>query len=256
VNTTMTITNVTFEDVLAVVGPPAGPLQLGASGWEDEYAFFRKIATGDWRELRNEKVQPGFWRFLTTRPSNVAFSPCGWSAPSEHSALVSTRCLWAGIRLGLGAQGRHQPAPDIVPETEVTVRAKLAGAALPPSLTVHEGDHRPLAADGVPPRFGASPLFTPSVRVSARWRSGSDQCPTRARGGARHPLRTGAPHADGPRRDLGAYATVPTYPDRALARPRTITMMDRTTRNEIFRLVESSGRVDQAMALVALRETD
>jgi hypothetical protein len=140
VNTTMTITNATFEDVLAVTGPPTGLLQLVASGWEDEHAFFWKIATGDWIELRNEKVQPGFWRFLTTRPANVAFSPCGWSAPSESSAFVATRGLWAGIRLGLGAQGRHQPAPDIVPETEVTVRTKLAGAALPPSLTAHEGD--------------------------------------------------------------------------------------------------------------------
>jgi hypothetical protein len=111
-----------------------------ASGWEDEYAFFQKIATGDWMELRNEKVRPGFWRFLTTRPSNVGFSPCGWSAPSESSAFVSTRCLWAGIRLGLGPQGRHQPAPDIVPESEVTARAKLASAALPASLTIHEGD--------------------------------------------------------------------------------------------------------------------
>jgi hypothetical protein len=69
----MTIKNIAFEDVLTIVGPPAGLLQLVASGWEDEYAFFRKIATGDWLELRNEKVQPGFWRFLTTRPANVAF---------------------------------------------------------------------------------------------------------------------------------------------------------------------------------------
>jgi hypothetical protein len=137
---TMTIKNITFEDVLTIVGPPTGLLQLVASGWEDQHAFFWKIATGDWMELRNEKVRPGFWRFLTTWPSNVAFSPCGWSWPSEHSAFVATRCLWAGIRLGLGLQGRHQPAPGITPESEVTARAKLAGATLPPSLTINEGN--------------------------------------------------------------------------------------------------------------------
>ena len=136
----MTIKNITFEDVLTIAGPPTGLLQLVASGWEDEHAFFWKIATGDWMELRNEKVQPGFWRFLTTRPANVGFSPSGWSWPSESSAFVATRCLWAGIRLGLGLQGRHQPAPDIVPESEVTARAKLADVTLPPSLTINEGD--------------------------------------------------------------------------------------------------------------------
>jgi hypothetical protein len=128
-----------LEDVLTVVGSLTGLLKLVASGFKDEYAFFWKIATGAWMELRNEKVQPGFWRFLTTRPANVAFSPRGWAAPSEHSAFVATRCLWAGIRLGLRLQGRHQPAPDIVPEAEVTARAKLAGATLLPSLTIHEG---------------------------------------------------------------------------------------------------------------------
>jgi hypothetical protein len=88
-----------WRHVLSVASPPTGLLQLVASGWEDEYALFRKIATGDWMELRNEKVTPGFWRFLTTRPANVAFSSCGWSAPSDSSGFVSTRCLWAGIPL-------------------------------------------------------------------------------------------------------------------------------------------------------------
>ena len=74
------IDNVTFGDVLTIAGPPTGLLQLVASGLEDEYAFFWKTITGDWIELRNERVTPGFWRFLTARPSNVAFSPCGWSA--------------------------------------------------------------------------------------------------------------------------------------------------------------------------------
>jgi hypothetical protein len=225
--TETTRVNATFEEVLTIVGPPTGLLQLMASGWEDDYAFFRKIATGDWMELRNEKVTPGFWRFLITRPANVGFSPCGWSWPSEHSAFVSTRCLWAGIRLGLGPQGRHQPAPGIMPESEVTVRAKLAGATLPPSLTVHEGD-----------RITGLWLLTESLRDSGRlrsllhrlayrlgWRSGSGGCATRARGGARHPLREGPSDEDGPRRNLGAHATVRTHRHRALARPRMITMM-------------------------------
>ena len=67
-NTTMTIKEMTFEDVLSVAAPPTGLLHLVASGWEDAHAFFWRIATGEWLELRNESVTPGFQRFLTTWP--------------------------------------------------------------------------------------------------------------------------------------------------------------------------------------------
>ena len=45
-DTTMTITNVTFEDVLTVVGHSLGLLKLVASGFKDEYAFFWKDRHG------------------------------------------------------------------------------------------------------------------------------------------------------------------------------------------------------------------
>ena len=139
----------------------------------------------------------------------------------------------------------------------MTVRAKLADVTIPPSLTINKGDRitglwlltEPLRRSGAPPHAA------PSVRVSPRWRSGPDRCATRAGGGTRHPLRTGAPHADRPRRDLGAHATVPTRRHRALARRRRITMMKPKTRQEMLRLVESiREKLDLALTLVALRE--
>ena len=46
-NATETMTaNVTFEDVLAVAGPPTGLLQLVATGWEDTHAFFSEDRHG------------------------------------------------------------------------------------------------------------------------------------------------------------------------------------------------------------------
>jgi hypothetical protein len=56
--TETTRVNVTFEDVLTIVGPPTGLLHLVATGWDDAHAFFQKIATGDWIELCNEKGGP------------------------------------------------------------------------------------------------------------------------------------------------------------------------------------------------------
>jgi hypothetical protein len=78
-----------------------------------QHAFFQKIATGDWMELRKEKVEPGFWRFLTTRPANVGFSPCGWAAPSESSVRRDEVLLaWHSSRVRFArspsARARHR----------------------------------------------------------------------------------------------------------------------------------------------------
>lgn len=137
IETTTPPTTITYDDLFAILfpAPVRGHLRLVAGSGAE--TFYRRV--GDqWVEQRGERGR-GIDAFLASQGGwDVSFSPVLMAAPVAPSPLQPLTCVWAGIRLGLLTQQRHEPRPRLLLESEDEARARLA--ALAPTAVIHEGD--------------------------------------------------------------------------------------------------------------------